>query len=864
VRDPGEGRKGLYGWLANNIERRSLWLIVGTVVVTLLLLLPFSLMKPTEMASDNPTGSDVVRWNEEIKDKFPSEVYVMPFIAEAREGDMLTQKNLYELYQNEQALRASSLSPFLYRRYSEVGGATLDGVYSMADSINAALVLGSKGAVDLSSATDLQVKQAVYYVLNDPLTRGMEIELSVKASYEEGPGGIKLWKSPALLFIVESDSEKVKKEYPASVGQDYPDQLALEHFGRGAQKTLRGEQQSYRLWGVFIDMNLEIADEGRISGIMLVVAIVLMLVLITAIFRSWLITIVSGAGLGMLIIWLKGFSNLIGLKSSMTLDLIVPIAILVLGIDYAIHALFRYREEMEKGNHPRRALGQSTYGVGSALVLAMLTTIIAFGANASSGIESVIGFAIAASIAIFASLVILGLFVPAVVMRYDTWRHRGPTTPIARGVPPSRGSRMGNLVSRVSNRWFVVLPLILIVTGTATWGWLNLDTKLDPKEAFDSRSDLIMGLDKLDEHVAEKAGEPALLYVKGDFTQHEALDAMKATIREMEDNEHVARRMRDGKPDAYAPLFDYLAAVTHSDYAREEIEAASGVPVTDVDGDLTPDTPEQLLAVFDYISEEGIPLDEDSMLYTPQRIRETFIHSSSPEAEDAILIVIGVPGTREQAITRASAIELQHDMDVAMKGAPDITFYGLTGEAYVRNAQFDAITNSLNRSLAIAVIACLVVLVIIFRSLRYAIITLLPVLLVACWLYGFMFVMGYHLNMLTATIAAISVGVGIDFSIHFTERFRQEMRTSPDKRTALFATSRSTGMALLGTAVSTALGFAVITFAPMPMFSTFGLLTAVMITLSFLMALFALPSLLLLFAPSGVKTKPKLQPPVAD
>lgn len=850
-----EVRKGFYGWLANNIERHSLWLIVGTVVITLLLLLPLFLLKPTGMASDNPTGNDVVRWSEEIKDRFPSEVYAMPFIAEARDGDMLTQKNLYELYQSEEALRASRLSPFLYRRYSKTAGVTLEGVFSLADSVNTVLAFASNGAVDLSNATDLQVKQAVDYILNNPLTRDMEIELSVKASYEEGPGGIKLWQSPALLFMVESNNEKVKQEYAASVDQDYPEHLVLEYFGRDVQKMLRGEQQDYRLWGIFIDMNLEIADEGRMSGIMMVVAIVLVLILITAIFRSWLITLVSGVGLGMLIIWMKGLSNLIGLKSSVILDLIVPIAILVLGIDYAIHALFRYHEEMEKGSYPRRALGKSTYGVGSALVLAMLTTIVAFGANASSGIESVVGFAIAAAIAIFASFVILGLFVPAVIMWSDTWRYRGATAAVVKGIPPSGRFWMGSLISSVSNRWFVMLPLILIVTGVAAWGWLNLDTKLDPKEAFDSKSDFIIGLDKLDEHVAQKAGEPAFLYIRGDFTQRGALDAMKATIQGMDDDEHVARRGRDGKPNARAFLFDYLAAVVQGDYVRQQIETASGVSITDIDGDLIPDTPEQLLAVFDYITEEGIPRDDDSKLYTPQRIRETFIHGGSAEEEDATLIVIGVPGTRDQAITKASAIELQYDMDVAMEGAPDITFYGLTGEAYVRDAQFDAITDSLNRSLLIALVACLVLLVIVFRSLRYAIVTLVPVLLVASWLYGFMFVMGYHLNMMTATIAAISIGVGIDFSIHFTERFRQELRKGPDKKIALLATARSTGMALFGTALSTSLGFAVIAFAPMPMFSTFGLLTAVMIVLSFFMALFVLPSLLMLFAPSGVKTK---------
>jgi len=850
---PGEGRKGFYGWLANCLERRTWWLILGTIIITLLLIVPLVLMQPTEIASDNPTVSDVVQWYEEVEDTFPSEVYLVVFIVEARDGDMLTQKNLYELYQNAQELRDGSLSPFLYTRYSEVADINIEGVYSLADSVNTALMMGSGGIVDLSTATDSQVKQAVDYVLNT--TSGMEIELSVDATYEEGAGGVRLWSSSALLFVVMTDREKVQEDYPASVGEEYSDELALEHFGREVQSILRGEQEGYQLWGIFIDLNLEIADESQISGVMMMVAIVLMLVLISILFRSWLITLMSGLGLGMLIIWLKGFSNLIGLKSSTILDIIVPIAILVLGIDYAIHALFRYREEKEKGNDPSKALGRSTFGVGSALVLAMLTTIIAFGANASSGIESVVGFGIAASIAIIASFIILGLFVPAVVMRYETRRGKKTAIPVVKDASSSRGLWIAKMVSVTSLKWFITLPLILVITGVAAWGWLGLDTKMDPKEALDSRSDLIVGLDKLDEHVAQKAGEPAYLYIRGDFTRQEALDAMKTTIEEMDDNQHVARRLSDGKPDASAYLFDFLAAVINNDYAREQIQAVSGITITDEDGDLIPDTPEQLLAVYDYISRDGIPQDEDSLLYSSQRIKESFVHNVDGEVDDATLIIIGVPGTREQAVVKESAEELQHDMDTAMQDVSSISFYGLTGEAYVRDAQFNAITDSLNRSLIIAVVACLVLLVIIFRSFRYAIITLIPVLLVACWLYGFMYVIGYNLNMMTATIAAISIGVGIDFSIHYTARFRQELAKGTDKMTALFNTSRSTGMALFGTAVSTALGFAVIIFAPMPMFSAFGLLTAVMIVLSFLMALFALPGLLILFTRSSLPQK---------
>jgi predicted RND superfamily exporter protein len=844
----GKRRKGFYGWLGDTLERRSPWLAPAILVITLLMLLPLFLMSPTETASDNPTSNDTVIWNDEVNERFVSEVYSMVFIAEASDGDILTQENLYQLYQKEEALRDSDLASFLYESRSEVTGETTLGIYTIADAVNTALIFGSNGAISLANATDLQVKQAIDSVLNNPLTEGFEQSLSIKADYQQEPSGVKLWTSPALTLVVESERENIIENYPASVGQDYSAKLALEHLGREVLEILRGQQEGYQIWGLNIDLKLEIADEGRINTPMLIAAMGLILVIVAIIFRSFTITLISGIGLGMVLIWLKGLSNLVGLKSSVILDLVVPIAILVLGIDYAIHAIFRYKEERRKGYPPSQALGNSTSGVGSALVLAMLTTVVAFGANASSGIESILEFAIAASLAIFATFLILGLFVPVIVMWYETRISRSAKTPKAKHFLTGRGSLTGNLVLWFSNRWFITLPLILVVTLVAVLGWLNLETKLDPEEALDPKSDFVIGIDKLDEHVAQKAGEAAILYIKGDFTQHEALEAMKAVVDEMEDNEHVARRTSDGKPNASTPLLDYLAATVTSDYARQQIEATLGIAITDTDSDLIPDTPEQLSAVYSYITEWGIPSDEGILLYSPQQIGEDFVYSESGN-EYATLISIGVPGTREQAIVRESADELNLDMEKAFAGVPSITFHGLTGDAYVRDAQFSAITESMNNSFLIAIAACLVLLVIIFRSLRYAIVTLVPVVLVVCWLYGLMYLLGYNINLMTATIAAISVGVGIDFSIHFTERFRQELRRSRDKRTALYNTAKSTGVALLGTALSTASGFAVIAFAPMPMFATFGVLTAVMITLSFLMALFALPSLLLLFAP---------------
>ncbi len=182
--------------------------------------------------------------------------------------------------------------------------------------------------------------------------------------------------------------------------------------------ALLQDQNSFQIWGINIDLNLEISDEGSINTPMLAAAIVIILIIVAIIFRSFIITMLSGLGLGMVLIWLNGFSNLIGIKNSTIVDLVVPIIVLVLGIDYAIHSVFRYREERRKG-YPAAGSGKLDTQHSSALTLAMLTTLIAFMSNIISSIESITQFAIASSVAIFATYIILGLFVPVMVMWYD-------------------------------------------------------------------------------------------------------------------------------------------------------------------------------------------------------------------------------------------------------------------------------------------------------------------------------------------------------------------------------------------------------------------------------------------------------------
>ena len=107
-----------------------------------------------------------------------------------------------------------------------------------------------------------------------------------------------------------------------------------------------------------------------------------------------------------------------------------------------------------------------------------------------------------------------------------------------------------------------------------------------------------------------------------------------------------------------------------------------------------------------------------------------------------------------------------------------------------------------------------------------------------------MYFIGYSLNVLTITVTSITIGIGIDYAIHATERFRYIVDKTGDITKAVCETISHTGGALLIAALTTALGFGVLVFAPIPPQQQFGLILAITITYSFLTSIFILPLIL--------------------
>ena len=382
---------------------------------------------------------------------------------------------------------------------------------------------------------------------------------------------------------------------------------------------------------------------------------------------------------------------------------------------------------------------------------------------------------------------------------------------------------------------------MLLTIGSVVFA-LRLDPTFDTKDFFDAKSDFVVGLDKIDEHVGPRGGEPALIYIKGDLSSPETLKAIQTFIDSLPESDYVAKN-REGNVDLGITLVSTLEHFITNPFTRASFQQETGITITDKDNNQIPDTTEQIKSVFAYMLTHGVPLNATTLLLEPETVRGFLYYDRTTANNDVTYLQIGLPGTREQKRVRQAGNSLRN-LTTVLNESPSIISSGVTGSPFTREGQLDATTTTLWRSLPIAAIATVLLLLFAMRSVTYAFLTVVPVLLVVAWLYGLMYLLGFGLNFVTALIGSVSVGIGIDYSIHMTQRFREEASKTDSKEAAFRKTGEGTGSALIASGVSSIVGFTIMGFAPMPLFATYGILTATMIFLAMIASLIVLPALL--------------------
>jgi predicted RND superfamily exporter protein len=179
----------------------------------------------------------------------------------------------------------------------------------------------------------------------------------------------------------------------------------------------------------------------------------------------------------------------------------------------------------------------------------------------------------------------------------------------------------------------------------------------------------------------------------------------------------------------------------------------------------------------------------------------------------------------------------------------DLEDYGdvdviITGMLTITHKMTGSLTESQLFSTGLSLVLATIVLIIAYRKPILGLIAVIPVGISMIWILGTMFFIGYDLNILTVTVTSLTIGIGIDYAIHATERFKLVADKTGDITVAVCETISKTGGALLIAALTTSLGFAILIFAPIPPEQQFGVITAITIAYSFITSILLLPLIL--------------------
>lgn len=194
--------------------------------------------------------------------------------------------------------------------------------------------------------------------------------------------------------------------------------------------------------------------------------------------------------------------------------------------------------------------------------------------------------------------------------------------------------------------------------------------------------------------------------------------------------------------------------------------------------------------------------------------------------------------------------EIEHDLTNKLNLEEDRVH--LAGAMILYNNMLQSLFTSQIKTLGVVALALLLMFLVLFRSLKIALIALFPNLLSAGVVMGVMGWLDIPLDMMTITIAAISVGIAVDNTIHYIHRFREEIVKDWDYIGTLHRCHNSIGYAMYYTSAIIIVGFSILMLSNFWPTIYFGLFTGLAMFIALLAALTLLPQLLILFKPFGV------------
>ena len=536
----------------------------------------------------------------------------------------------------------------------------------------------------------------------------------------------------------------------------------------------------------------------------------------------WIIVPISSCFFSVII--MMGLLGLIGWKVTVISSNFIAL-MLILTMAMNIHMSTRFLQL--KKNHPSKTnlemLKMTTGKMFWPIFYTVVTTIIAFLSLIFSEIKPIIDFGWMMTLGLITSFIITFTLLPTLLSFTSTKNMV---------VKEDKESKITKFFGNLSLNFRIPIYIVtIIIIGLSVFGISKLEVENSFINYFSKETEIYKGMKLIDEELGGTT--PLEIILKFPETK---LDETNEDD-EFEDWDEGNNQDDDkywftkDKIDTISKVHNYL------DSLPQIGKVLSFSSIIDVATQLNNNKPLGTL--------------EMGVLYTkiPESIKseiiDPYISINDNEARISLRIIDSQEDLRRNDLINKINFDLHNELGIEKNR------YKLAGVLILFNNLLQSLFKSQILTLGLVMIGIFVMFVILFKNIKLSLIGVVPNFIAAFFILGIIGMLGIPLDMMTITIAAITIGIAVDNSIHYIYRFKEEFNKIGNYKETLKICHSTVGIAILNTSITIVFGFSILILSKFIPTIYFGIFTGLAMLLAMILVLTLLPSLILMIKPFG-------------
>ena len=572
------------------------------------------------------------------------------------------------------------------------------------------------------------------------------------------------------------------------------------------------------------DMMSFIKSDIVVFGIGVFLFIVLTLWII---FRNikWVIMPLLGCATSVII--MIGLLGFIGWKVTVISSNFIAL-MLILNMAMNIHITVRFLQL--KKEFPNLAKSEAVIEASKKMMLpifyTVLTTICAFLSLVFSGIKPIIDFGLMMTLGLIVSLLVTFLLLPSLLNLLSSEREIS--------VQDTEKSLItSSLAFFVKDNKILIFGSTMAIIFVSIVGIFKLEVENSFINYFDKETDIYKGMKKIDDNL----GGTTPLNVILKFPKKTEISKNEDKNDEIDDWDNEEQEVdkaqywftRD-KMDKIIRVHDYLDSLPE---VGKVLSFGS------------------ILRVAEDLNNKKLQSLEIAVLYSkiPDQIRKEIITPYISVEKDEARISVRIKDSLKDL--RRNDLINKIETDLNEKLGLEKNEFKLAGVLILFNNLLQSLFKSQILTLGIVMVGIFFMFFILFRNIQLSLIGVVPNLIAAFFILGIIGLLGIPLDMMTITIAAITIGIAVDNSIHYIYRFKEEFKKLKNYNKTLDRCHNTVGIAILNTSITIVFGFSILILSNFIPTIYFGVFTGIAMLLAMLSVLTLLPKLIITLQPFG-------------